>query len=77
MGDANRIRVNVVNNEGGGFAERKLVTTGTTVGELVKVEITNDPSSYTIRLNNEAVADDHELENGDSLVISPLKVRGA
>lgn len=77
MGDYDRINVNVVNNEGGGFAQSKQVTRGTTVGQLVAVEITNNPSNYTIRLNGREVAENHVLQNGDSLVISPLKVRGA
>ena len=77
MGDSNRIEIFLINNEGGGFADKKVITQDTTVAALVAVEVTNTPEQYTIRLNGSEVSPETVLSNGDRLTITPVKIKGA
>ena len=70
------INVTYVNNNGGGFPDTKAVEDGTTFGEFVQANISGGVTDYRIRLNGEIAAHDVELEDGDKVVVTPLKVDG-
>ena len=69
------ITVLYVNNDGGGFPESKPVDDGTTFGEFVSGLISNT-ASYRIRLNGDLAAHEAVLEDGDRVVVTPIKVDG-
>ena len=69
------ISVLYVNNEGGGFPETKPVDEGTTFGDFISSLVSN-AAAYRIRLNNELAVHETVLEDGDRVVVTPLKVEG-
>lgn len=77
MGDSNRHKVHVVNNDGAGFAKEIDVVPGTTVGQLVRTLVTASPEKYNIHVNRDTVSDGYTMRNGDRLVITPKKIAGA
>ena len=69
------ISVLYINNAGGGFAETHPVDEGTTFGDFVSARIT-DTQNYSIRLNADAASHETVLEDGDRIVVTPLKTEG-
>ena len=75
------ITITYLNREGGGFAERHTLPTGTTVRQfLEKRQI--DPDQFTIRVvrgsqGGFTPAADEPLQEGDRLSCVPLKIEGA
>ena len=70
------IDVTYVNNNGGGFPDTKAVANDTTFGEFVEREVSGSPTDYRIRLNGEIAPHDQVLEDGDRVIVTPLKVDG-
>ena len=77
MGDSNRHKVHVVNNDGAGFAREIDVVPGTTCEQLVKTLVTANPEKYNIHVNRDNVSSGYVMRNGDRLVITPKKIAGA
>lgn len=74
----NRINVRLLNNDGGGFAERVKVAPGTTVEQLIRTNGGGgEPENYAIRVNREPATQDHVLQEGDLVTMTPMKVPGA
>ena len=72
------MKVLVINNDGGGFADRVELPEGTTVLELFrKIVKHRGPEDYLIRLNRGPAAPDEALEDGDRVSITPVKIEGA
>lgn len=72
-----RIRITVISNAAGGMAEEKMVTGGTTVAELMELEVPGrDAASFQIRVNREIATADQVLKAGDAVTITPTKVKG-
>jgi hypothetical protein len=72
------MKVLLINNQGGGFADHIEVPTGMTVRELVQREIRDGKvDDYLIRVNRQPVASDQILGEGDRLSITPVKIEGA
>lgn len=72
------MRILLINNDGGGFADYIEVAEGTTVTDLFQQRIGDaSPSSYLIRVNRQPVAADQSLQPGDRVSITPLKIEGA
>jgi sulfur carrier protein ThiS len=74
---ASQITVQVLNNNGGGFAGDKKINAGTTVGTLFLTEVGGNPGDYKIRVNREAVAADYVLKEGDRVSFTAGKLTGA
>jgi hypothetical protein len=74
-----KLNVELVNNDGGGFADYVKVNRGTTVGGLFNQKMTAgaNPAKYSIRVNGEQKSSTYELREGDKVSITPLKVQGA
>ena len=72
------VKVLLINNDGGGFADYVNVPKGQTVGQLFKERFpSSDPASYLIRVNRLPTTSREELKDGDRISITPNKVDGA
>lgn len=72
------MRVFYLNNDGAGFADHVEVADGTTIKEFLDERLENgDPSDYLIRINRQPVAEDHVLQLGDRVSVTPKKIEGA
>jgi hypothetical protein len=72
------MKVFVVNNQGGGFADMIELPEGTTVQTLFRQMVPHGkPEDYLIRLNRGPVAADYVLQDGDRVSITPRKIEGA
>ena len=72
------MKVLVINNDGGGFADFVEVTDGTTVTQIFQQQIVSaKPSDYLIRVNRQPCPADQVLQEGDRISITPTKIEGA
>ena len=72
------MKILVINNDGGGFADYIEVAEGTTVTHLFQRQTGSaDPSSYLIRVNRQPCSADQVLQEGDRISITPTKIEGA
>ncbi|MEQ8851181.1 MoaD/ThiS family protein [Gimesia sp.] len=72
------MKVLLINNDGGGFADYIEVATGTTVSQLFEQRMRDaNASEYLIRVNRQPCPPDQTLEDGDRISITPTKIEGA
>lgn len=72
------MKVLLINNDGGGFADYIEVATGTTVAQLFEQCMADaDASNYLIRVNRQPCPPDQTLQDGDRISITPTKIEGA
>jgi sulfur carrier protein ThiS len=72
------MKVLLINNDGGGFADYIEVATGTTVRQLFEQRIGGTrPESYLIRVNRQPCPADQVLQESDRISITPTKIEGA
>ena len=72
------MKVLLINNDGGGFADYVDVADGTTVAQLFEQQIGSaKPSHYLIRVNRQPCAANQMLQEGDRISITPTKIDGA
>lgn len=72
------MKVLLVNNDGGGFADYIDVADGTTVAQLFERQIASDrPNDCLIRVNRQPSPADQILQEGDRISITPTKIEGA
>jgi len=72
------MKVLVINNDGGGYADYVEVADGTTVAQLFERQVgAAEPESYLIRVNRQPCPADQVLEEGDRLSFTPTKIEGA
>ena len=71
------MKVMYINNDGGGFADYIDVTPGTTVGALFDQRMEGKASDYLIRVNRQPTTADCELQDGDRISFTPVKIEGA
>lgn len=72
------MKVLVINNDGGGFADYIEVADGTTVAQLFERQVGSaKPDSYLIRVNRQPCAADQVLHEGDRVSFTPTKIEGA
>ena len=68
----------LINNDGGGFADHVDVADGITVGELFADRMSGrKPADYLIRVNRLPAAADQVLQPGDRISMTPTKIEGA
>lgn len=72
------MKILVINNDGGGFADHREYSDGTSVSDLFQ-DITKqgNPGDYLIRVNRQPCAPDQILQEGDRISITPTKIEGA
>lgn len=72
------MRVLVINNDGGGFADYVDVAEGTTAAQLFEQQVgSTEPNSYLIRVNRQPCPAHQVLREGDRISITPTKIEGA
>ena len=72
------MRILVINNDGGGFADYIEVDSGTTVQQLFASQVSSGkPRDYLIRVNRQPTAQDQALQEGDRVSFTPTKIEGA
>lgn len=72
------MKVLLINNDGGGFADYVEVAGGTTVTQLFEKHIGSaKPNDYLIRVNRQPCPADQVLQEGDRISITPTKIEGA
>ena len=72
------MKVLLINNDGGGFADRVEVPEGTTAIDLFRRTVKHrGPEDYLVRVNRQPAARDEALKDGDRVSITPLKIEGA
>lgn len=72
------MKILLINNDGGGYADYVEVPAGTTVAQLFERQIgSSKPSDYLIRVNRQPCPADQVLQDGDRISITPTKIEGA
>lgn len=72
------MKILMINNDGGGFADYIDVNDGITVEQLFAQQLPErHPGDYLIRVNRQPVPADNVLQVGDRVSITPTKVEGA
>jgi sulfur carrier protein ThiS len=72
------MKILVINNDGGGFADYVDVADGTTVTQLFERQTGGSKSgNYLIRVNRQPCPSDQVLQEGDRISITPTKIEGA
>ncbi|MEX1224698.1 MAG: MoaD/ThiS family protein [Pirellulales bacterium] len=72
------MKILVINNDGGGFADYLEVADGTTVAKLFEQQIKGrEARDYLIRVNRQPCPADQVLQDGDRISITPTKIEGA
>lgn len=72
------MKVHMICNEGGGFADTILIERGITVGRLFSLQLPGrDPRDYLIRVNRQPCSSEQVIEDGDRVSITPTKIEGA
>jgi molybdopterin converting factor small subunit len=66
-----------LNADSTGFASNKTVPAGTTLAHFIVTAGYTDLARWVIRVNNDAVAADYVLKQGDKVAMFPSKVEGA
>jgi len=75
------ISVTLVSNSGQGVPRTLQVREGTTVDDLLQVNFDGHVEDFTVSCRRDGCSEvvdlDDELEDGDRICLSPLKVEGA
>jgi sulfur carrier protein ThiS len=72
------VKILVINNNGGGFANYVEVSEGTTVQKLFGNVVPHGrPEDYLIRVNRQPTPADQVLQEGDRVSFTPTKIEGA
>ena len=72
------MKILMINNDGGGFADYIDVENGLTVEKLFEQQMHGRKSEdFLIRVNRQPVAKDQVLQEGDRISVTPLKIEGA
>lgn len=72
------MRVLLINNDGGGFADYVETEPGTTVADFFDHQLSGrKPEDYFIRVNRQPVSRDQVLQEGDRVSFTPTKIEGA
>jgi sulfur carrier protein ThiS len=72
------MRILLINNDGGGFADYIEVAEGTTVETLFAQRISHGkPEDYLIRVNRQPATAEQVLQEGDRVSFTPTKIEGA
>ena len=72
------MRVQFINNDGGGFADHIDIEPDTKVAELFAQRLPGRrPEDYLIRVNRLPTSSDQVLREGDRVSMTPTKIEGA
>ena len=72
------MKLMMINNDGGGFADHIEVDEGITVEQLFAEKMSGrKPADYLIRVNRLPSTADQILQPGDRISLTPVKIEGA
>ena len=72
------MRILIINNDGGGYADYTDVQDGLTVQTLFEQQMPGRKAEdFLIRVNRQPVARDQVLQEGDRISLTPTKIEGA
>ncbi|MFT3882006.1 MAG: hypothetical protein QM703_20415 [Gemmatales bacterium] len=72
------MKILLINNDGGGFADHVEVSDGISVSELFKKQLPDRRAQdYLIRVNRQPACADQVLQPDDRVSITPTKIQGA
>ena len=72
------MRIQFLNNDGGGYADYLNVNENTTVDQFFNEKMAGrKPEDYLIRVNRQPVPRDYCLQENDRITVTPTKVDGA
>ncbi len=72
------MRILVINNDGGGFADYVEIEADLTVAKLFAQQVSHGRArDYLIRVNRQPTAPDQVLQEGDRVSLTPTKIEGA
>ena len=72
------MKIFLINNFGGGFADHIGIDPGSNITQLFEQRMAGcKPADYLIRVNRQPVPEDQVLHEGDRVSITPLKIEGA
>ena len=72
------MKILMINNDGGGFADYINVQDGLTVDKLFEQQMPGRKAEdFLIRVNRQPVAKDQILREGDRISVTPIKIEGA
>lgn len=72
------MKVLLLNNHGGGFADYVEVTAGMTIQQLLGRDLPcARAEDLLVRVNRQPVAADYVLQEGDRVSATPIKIHGA
>jgi hypothetical protein len=72
------MRILLINNDGGGFADHIDIAEGTTVAALFTQKVPGRKAEdFLIRVNRQPTSADQMLRDGDRVSITPTKIEGA
>ena len=72
------MKVLLINNDGGGFADYVELADATTVLQLFEQHMQSArPEDHLIRVNRMPVSSDQVLQEGDRVSFTPTKIEGA
>ena len=72
------MKILLINNDGGGFADHIDIEDDTTVAALFAQRLPGRKSEdFLIRVNRQPVSADQVLREGDRISITPTKIEGA
>ncbi len=72
------MKILVINNHGGGYADYMDVEPGTTVPRLFNQVVPGGKAEdYLIRVNRQPVPRDYVIQPGDRVSMTPVKIDGA
>lgn len=72
------MQVMYINNQGAGFADHIEIEAGITVSQFFEHKMPGHrPADFLIRVNRQPVTADTQLQEGDRISITPVKIDGA
>lgn len=72
------MRILMINNHGGGFADHVEIAAATTVAQLFEERLPDcRAEDFLIRVNRQPASADQVLQPGDRVSITPVKIEGA
>lgn len=72
------MKILLINNDGGGFADYIDVSDGMTVQKLFEEQMRSTKAdNFLIRVNRQPVPSEQALQEGDRVSITPIKIEGA
>ena len=72
------MKLMLINNDGGGFADHIEVAEGTTVAQLFAEKMPGRKAAdFLVRINRQPTTADQVLQPGDRVSMTPVKIEGA